>query len=322
MRMLRTRRQGGYTMVETLCTIGTIALLLAMGFGLCRGMRAAARVSCAESRLRQISTGMELYFRKYNSYPPQGSDLTVELEPFIDDPEVFENPMVEENTPGETVNELYVQPNLDELDSPDHYVTAMINENGGTVVILKTGHDVERRDDLRYIPEDLTDALTAILDPPYGISGGDPDHTPTPTPTPDPTPEPTEEPTQPPADTSMSGLININPRNNKDYEFEIQTPAGIITRDDLHASNGKIDYEGAASWIRFFPKGNGNQNWLTWGGQPYAVRNGRQYIISGAMTVHLYNDKHGNGKAMGRWWIEITASQAAIVECYGPSCTP
>ena len=302
MRTLRTRSKGGFSMVEVICTLSAIALLLSMGFALCRGMRAAARVSCAENRLRQISTGMELYFRKHNSYPPQGSDLVAELAPFVESPEVFANPMLDEAEPGATVNALYVQPTLGELDGADHYITAMVNGNGKTVLILKTGHKVERRDDLRFIPSVLTDALAAILNPPYGLSGG----------------EPTEEPSA----ISLSGLINVNPRNNSEYEFEIQTAAGLITRDDLHASSGDIDYEGGASWIRFYPKGNGNQNWLTWGGEPYPVRNGRQYTIEGGMTVHLYNEKNGNGKSMGRWWIEISASHAAIVECDGPSCTP
>jgi hypothetical protein len=33
------------------------------------------------------------------------------------------------------------------------------------------------------------------------------------------------------------------------------------------------------------------------------------------MAVHLYNSKPGRGKAMGKWWIAINATNAQIVLC-------
>jgi prepilin-type N-terminal cleavage/methylation domain-containing protein len=301
-----TRRQGdGFTLVEILATTGVIAILLAMGIMVHRSMRMAAQVTRAQVSLEQIATGMELYFQKYGTYPPQGSDLVSELAPFVDDPRVFDNPMIEEETPGETLNALYVEPSLDELDSPDNYVTAMVSSNGRTVLILKTGNKVERRDELRFIPENLNDALAAILDPPSGflteaVEQGD-----------DPPPAPEQEPEQ---DLSVRGLINLNPRNNGDFEFTLVTAAGaVITRDTLHDSNGELDFTGKAVWVLFYPKGNGNQNSLTYLGEEYHVRNGGLYTVwSPDMDVHLYNvaangKGKGNGKAMGRWWIEINA---------------
>ena len=258
----------------------------------------------AEANLKQISTGMELYFQQYGSYPPQGSDLVAELEPFVENPKAFENPMIDETSPGETLSALYVQPTLDELDSPDNYVTAMVASNGKTVLILKTGHKVVRRDDLRFIPGDLNDSLAAILNPTEGLPDG--------------------EDGKKEEDSAVRGLLNLNPRNNSDFDFVLQKSDGTaITRDDLQDSCGTLDYDGEAVWIRFCPKGNGNQNSLTYCGEPFPVRNGTLYTItSPSMSVHLYNvscngngdggARNGNGKAMGRWWIEISAEKGQI----------
>ena len=299
MTLRTTARRRGFTLLEVMVVVAAAALLLGMGYLLWGGVRQTARIAVAESNLKQISTAMELYFREYNSYPPQGSDLTVELAPFVDDPRVFSNPLRDDKTPGETINALYVQPTTGELDSPGHYVTAMVSSNGKTALILNTGHEVRLVDSLCFIPDDLSDSLAAILDPPDGLPGG-----------------PGEEQ---PSDRSVRGLINLNPRNNSDFEFVLEAPDGtLITRDDLHASNGGRTYTGPANWIRVCPKGNGNQNSLNWGGEPYRLRNGRIYTIDGQMSVHLYNVKSGNGKAMGRWWIEINADEAAIIEKDGP----
>jgi len=219
--------------------------------------------------------------------------------------------MSEEDYPGETLNALYVQPTLDELDSPHHYVTAMVASNGKTAIILKTGHKIERHDNLHFIPEDLNDALAAILDPPYGILS-DP-----------------ENQGQQDQQTGVLGLININPRNNADFEFVLVTNTGErITRDTLHEEGTEYSYEGMATWIFFYPKGNGNQNWLTCNDVTEYLRNGRLYTIAGpSMDVHLYNlacngngnggSSNGNGKAMGRWWLEINAPEATLTD-HGP----
>jgi len=116
--------------------------------------------------------------------------------------------------------------------------------------------------------------------------------------------------------STITGSINLNPNNNSDFEFLLLTKPGgaTITRDDLHDSNGVVAYEGLATQVRVRPKGNGNQNGLTVDGSIYPLRNGRVYTItpSGSMAVRVYNSKHGNGKSMGKWWIEISAPAAAI----------
>ena len=55
-------------------------------------------------------------------------------------------------------------------------------------------------------------------------------------------------------------------------------------------------------------------NGMTVDGDPYQLFNKYVYTIkSGDMTVHLYNDKRNKqGKAMGKWWIEINANEASI----------
>lgn len=265
---LRKCTRGGFTAAETTVVVGAMAVLLSLGFMLHRGARELARVSVAQSKLKQISMGMELYFLKYHVYPPQGSDLTVELAPFVENADVFENPLIEEQTPGETINELYREPSLDEIDSPGHYVTAMVGDDGGAVVILETGHRIVCGDDI-----------------------------------------PSQEGVQ------LEGIVNLNPRNNDDFQFRLEKPDGsVITRDDLLASNGDLDYTGPATRILFCPKGNGNQNGLSVDGEAYPLQNGTLYTITSAnMTVHLYNDRAGRqGRAMGKWWLDISAANATI----------
>jgi len=122
----------------------------------------------------------------------------------------------------------------------------------------------------------------------------------------------------------IGGSLNINP-NNAHMEFTLTLPDGYqITRDDLHSDNPHqhhdgfhpdyLEYTGPAARIRVKPKGNANQNSLIVNGNIYSLENKHLYIItSDTMTVRLYNDKrNGKGKAMGKWWIEINAEDAAI----------
>jgi prepilin-type processing-associated H-X9-DG protein len=124
---------------------------------------------------------------------------------------------------------------------------------------------------------------------------------------------------------SVGGSININPNNNQDFEFTMKLPDDYtITRDDLHSDNphqnhdgfhpNYLEYTGPAVEIRVKPKGNGNQNSMTVDGEPYPMLNKYLYTISSDnMTVHLYNDKRNpQGKAMGKWWIDISANGARI----------
>jgi prepilin-type processing-associated H-X9-DG protein len=127
----------------------------------------------------------------------------------------------------------------------------------------------------------------------------------------------------------VGGKININP-NNSDFQFTMELPDGYtITRDDLHSNNPHqnhdgfhpdyLEYTGPAVEIRVKPKGNGNQNGLIVDGEPYPMENKYLYTIkSEDMTVHLYNSKRNKqGKAMGKWWIEISANEA-IIKCQKP----
>lgn len=122
---------------------------------------------------------------------------------------------------------------------------------------------------------------------------------------------------------SISGLININPNNSPDNEFILNTADGsTYTRDHLH-QNSNVDgsgtfYQGAAHYVRVKPKGNGNQSGLIVNGEAFSLNNNTAYKIVGPMAVRVYNDQiNGNGKAMGKWWIEITAGTVSVFEGVG-----
>jgi len=116
---------------------------------------------------------------------------------------------------------------------------------------------------------------------------------------------------------ALSGRVNINPSNNSAFRFRLRKPDdSLITRTDLLESNRQLEYVGAAKWVLFRPKGNGNQNALTLNGEVYPLRNGKLYFLYGSdLTVRLYNDKkHSNGNAMGRWWLDsIHATDGRII---------
>lgn len=114
---------------------------------------------------------------------------------------------------------------------------------------------------------------------------------------------------------SMAGMININPGNNNQFEFEMVLADGsVITRDDLHA-NRSLEFTGKVTSIHIKPKGNANQNALIVDGQPYTLQNARVYEITGDIDVHLYND---GGNGMGQWWLgDISGTNVNVVN-YGP----
>jgi hypothetical protein len=120
-------------------------------------------------------------------------------------------------------------------------------------------------------------------------------------------------------DFTVTGLVSINPNNSPHSEFTVTTAnGGGFTRDQLHQNsitdaNGTY-YEGEATLIRFKPKGNGNQNGLIIDGQTYPLQNSNTYILSGNMTISVYNDNlNGNNKCMGHWWLEIVSGNAHFV---------
>lgn len=113
---------------------------------------------------------------------------------------------------------------------------------------------------------------------------------------------------------AMGGEININPNNRPDNEFTLTLPdSSTITRDDL--TQDYPGYTGSATLVHVKPKGNGNQNDLLLNMEVYTLLNAATYdIASDSMTVDLYNDHiNPQGKAVGKWWIAITATDATIM---------
>ncbi len=112
----------------------------------------------------------------------------------------------------------------------------------------------------------------------------------------------------------LNGKININPGNSQD-EFYFDMPDGTrVTRDTLADSDGEYTYTGNAILVHVKPKGNHNENALTLDGEDFPLYNGKTYdIYSSSMVIHVYNDQPGNGNgAMGKWWVEITASSVSF----------
>ena len=104
----------------------------------------------------------------------------------------------------------------------------------------------------------------------------------------------------------IEGDVNLNPNNADDFEFEMQIISGtLITRDDL-LGNRNLEYSGMVMYVRVKPKGNANNNTMTYNGEPYELQNGTLYMITGDdLYVHLMNDKAGKkGKGMGKWWLK------------------
>jgi len=279
--------------VEVACVVAALAVLLSIGFATFGSVRLAARVSLAQSNLRQVGTGMELYYRHFGCYPPQGCDLAAELEPFVDDPNAFRNPLMDEEQPGQTISLLYRAPTPDEVDRPTRYLTAMVADNGHTSVILWTGQGIERREDIPFNPDDPRDFHASIAPASGGLEGSV-----------------CGQPAAEPAGVLVRGSLNINPNSNVQFEFSMSTPEGVITRENLLHSSEATHYEGPATQVRVCPKGNGSQSTVSLGGVP--LQNGTLYIISSQeMTVRLYNTR-AHGAAMGRWWIDIAADDATI----------
>jgi hypothetical protein len=119
-----------------------------------------AHLTEAVAKLRQISTGLDLYFNTRGAYPQQGVNLASELADFVPNSKVFDNPLMSEPETGHTVSALYVEPTLAELDMPENYVTALVSENGA-IVILKTLGKVDRVEGLDFDPWSLISSFNA-----------------------------------------------------------------------------------------------------------------------------------------------------------------
>ncbi|MDZ4199260.1 MAG: hypothetical protein U1E27_08250 [Kiritimatiellia bacterium] len=110
---------------------------------------------------------------------------------------------------------------------------------------------------------------------------------------------------------SLSGAIRINPNNSPDNSFLAVLPdGGQIARADLQ--EGMADYQGAASMVLVRPMGAGTQS-LTVNGSSYTIQNNNTYSFSGDLQIRIYNDsRNPQGRAVGRWWIELTSSDATV----------
>jgi len=175
MRTPRTQRRRGVTVIELLTVIVVISVAMAMGFLLFRSMRRAARVATAEARLKQVSAGLELYFRDHQGYPPEGSDLTVELRPYIKNPAIFDNPLSEDDKPGDDLNDFYREPALADIDRPGTYVVCFPpGSTGDPVIVLETGDRITRRGSPGGDVDSFQrDSLITFLYQEYDVVGGD-----------------------------------------------------------------------------------------------------------------------------------------------------
>ncbi len=178
---MRTRTHSpktAFALVELAAVMCVLAILFTLGVTVYRGARLSTRVATAQNNLRQVASYLELYFRKFGYYPPQGSDLVEALGSVGADTRVLSNPLLDEGSPGDTVTGLYRAPTLNELDRPDVYLTAMVSDNGYTAVILHTGGRIERCEDIYFDPSNLPAILAMLADPPAtqvtqtGSSGG------------------------------------------------------------------------------------------------------------------------------------------------------
>ncbi|MBM4038731.1 MAG: hypothetical protein FJ290_09465 [Planctomycetes bacterium] len=305
MSRVRTQVRKGLVAPEVVAVVAVVGLMLALGYSIYKGARLNTKVAVAENNLKHVGLALDLFFHRYGAYPPQGADLVAVLAPYVRNLEVFRNPLANEDIPGRTLTELYREPALRELDGPNHYITAFVSADGSTAVLLRSGSNVERLNNLS-LPSDPA-GVVAVLSavPAQGTMPAQPQ------------PEPGPEPD--PGTGDVGGDINLNP-NNSDFEFDLRKPDGSsITADDLRDSSGALVYIGEAVRVLFKPKGNGNQSTLTLNGQVYRLENMNRYLIvrlqGGSMTVHLFNSKAGRGAAMGKWWLAITATGARISIC-------
>ena len=147
-------RGRGFVPLEMLAVVCIIGILLGLGVVVVNSARRQAHLAQGEGRLKHVALALDLYYRHKGRYPPAGSDLSDALGPFVQNPEVFENPLKDEATPGETVSSMYHEPTLQELDAPENYLTAMTGDDGKTIVILKTLGKIDTTADGHYNPDD------------------------------------------------------------------------------------------------------------------------------------------------------------------------
>jgi len=161
------RRRCGFVPLEIMAVVAVMAVLLGLGVIVVRGARRHAHLAEAESRLRQVSVSLDLYYNKYGRYPASGKYLPRELEEFVGNKTIFENPLNNESASGMTVSSMYQEPVGENADSPEAYMTSFLSPDGKTAVILKTDGKIVTTTRLSYNPtgeeEYYTDAKIDVI---------------------------------------------------------------------------------------------------------------------------------------------------------------
>ncbi len=121
-----------------------------------------------------------------------------------------------------------------------------------------------------------------------------------------------------------TGDLNITPSSGADLRFEMETPSGLIDIQTLHDNQAGYTYEGPASVIRIAAKAQGRT--LQHLGHALALSDGVRYTITSDNTVvNLRNRQPGSkgwNQAKGHWWLELTATSAALDPTPGGCETP
>ncbi|MFH1732981.1 MAG: hypothetical protein ABIF82_15200 [Planctomycetota bacterium] len=113
---------------------------------------------------------------------------------------------------------------------------------------------------------------------------------------------------------TLLGELSFSPAGG-DFHFVLTKPDGTtITRDDLLASKGDLEYSGPVAKLQFRGRSDARQNQLVLNNLVYPLEGGETYtIIASDMTVDLSN-AGAHGAAMGRWRLDnLHATDARII---------
>jgi len=98
--------------------------------------------------------------------------------------------------------------------------------------------------------------------------------------------------------------LRINP-GNADWQFCLETPSGIFSRDKL--SNPNFSYSGPASSLYFLPIAGGGDVMVN--GRPYTIRSGQYYLFTGNLNVTVSTRNPGS---MGHWSVCIRSNRVPV----------
>jgi hypothetical protein len=305
MNRVRRHKTRAITVFRIQAVLAASTCLVEMAFAPIRGIQRSVRVDLAESRLLVVSTALEGYRRAHSAYPPEGCDLAAALAPYVWDPRVLTNPLHAGDVPGRDLSDFYRPPRAEEAKRPGAYLACFPPADpGDPLVVLETGGRVRRCASPKTDSGRLQlGAVLAFLCPPQGAAVAQ-----------RPAPAASRDSDNHPA-RLLLGCLNLSPGSSDDFEFFLRKPDGsAITRSDLLASGPALEYHGAATLLRFVPKGNPRLNTLTLDGAPCPLRSGVVYTIAATqMTIHLHRDPSGrNGQGTGSWWITFDATNASL----------